>query len=104
MTKCFCGCGREVGGFMNKRKSANSLGRLSEELAQQVREIPVAADAPPESIDFASKRLASVEAASILCREVVHEERDFADVDWPSIRAQIKDVQGFVAYVRAKTG
>lgn len=99
MAECFCGCGGKVGGFMNARKSANGIGQMSQQLVEQIHELPASKGANEAAIDFVGKRLAAVEAAVIVCREVVHEERDFGAVNWPSIRAQVKDVQGMVGYM-----
>lgn len=110
MAECFCGCGRKVGGLMNSRKSANGVGRTSREAASELealrpalieRSEQIGRD-PEGIIGMLDDHLRGCEAAEQICREVVHEERDFKSVDWSSVRTDVRNARGMNGYLRRK--
>lgn len=106
MAQCFCGCGETVGGLLNKRKSANSLGRASAEAVDRLetlrpwileRAAQLDSD-PADMIEFLEKHLQPCQAAARTCAEVVHGEKEFAAVDWSTLRGAIRDANGMASY------
>lgn len=101
MTECFCGCGRKIGALAVSRKSANKVGRVVHETLAQV-------DALGARLDDQAKMAEALNVPEKLklgpvyeqdCRAVVHEERDFKAVNWPEIRAWVRDLQGMVSFL-----
>jgi hypothetical protein len=106
MAECYCGCGRKLGALASGRKSANKVGRLVREAFMAVgQEVVPRVEASDELSNgpFGERvraTLAEGLRADEACRDVVHEQREFAAVDWGAIRAWVRDAQGMVSFIR----
>ena len=106
MAECFCGCGRKVGGLIGSRKSANGVGRKARDTAEQLEALrPTLVQRGAEAGSSTSKitalldkHLEGCHSAEETCRDVVHEERSFKEVDWPSVRNLVKQGEGMAAF------
>ena len=95
---CFCGCGRSAGRGLSKRGSANKLGTqaaaVGEDLAGQREAVSAGTQGTPEARDAVvamfDEQIRHMSVVCAVCIEVVHEERSFADANWPAMRADIR--------------
>lgn len=110
MATCFCGCERKVGGIVNSRKSANGVGQTSREVASELEMLRPAliergkqlGNDSAGVLGMLDEHLEGCAAAGEICRSVVHDERDFKSVDWPTVRADVSNAKGMNAYLRHK--
>jgi hypothetical protein len=109
MAECFCGCGQKVGFFPMSRRSANGVGgkvrhtveRLSTETLPMMEEraSQLAPGEGEEGLNMARKLISEGEQHEKECRAVVHGEKEFGAVHWPSVRGWVRNGDGMASFL-----
>lgn len=107
MADCFCGCHRKIGATKMSLKSANGVGRQAADTADGLRETvePLLVENPHNATaeqvagmrDTYERHRRECEDAASTCRDVVHGDRAFSEVDWPVVRKKVKDASGMLS-------
>lgn len=104
MAICDCGCGRHIGAFATSQKSANKMGAQVRETRAGIEEhlhpAPGVSLDTPEAQRFLEGVKEKKEAAAFFdeeCLAVVHQEHAFGQVDWPLMRAWLRDTRSMVS-------
>ena len=110
MAECFCGCHRKVGATKMALKSANSVGRQAADTADGLRATvePLLAENPHNATaeqaagmrNLYERHRRECEDAAATCRDVVHGDLAFGEVDWPTVRKKVKDAGGMLSFLR----